>query len=231
MPVASTASWTLDTDELISAAMERLRRPADAGYDITVARRAIQFVLAKLTTRGINLHTVELQQLTLPLGVIRHELAADTEDVLEVTYRDTGLGSGLSDIRVARVGRDQYHFMPDKDTPGPPVHFYLDRQRDFPILYLWPAPDRATYRLDYYRIRRFRDVGQMTDNLDVRNKWLGLMVAGVAMYIGKNLPDLTPDHRAELRQDWLDELDDILPEDRDRADLVLGYDLSCYARI
>ena len=230
MAVPSTATWTLDTDELISAAMERLRKPQEAGYDIKIARRSIQFTFAKLATMGINLATVDLETLDLSLGVVAYALPADTQDVLEMTYRDTAEGVP-TDLMVTRISRDLYHYLPDKNSPGSPNQFFVDRQRDAPVLYIWMKPDRATYRLSYYRIRKFRDVGNMTDHLDVPTKWLGLLTAGVAMYIGKCTPDIAPDHRAELAADWQSELADILPEDSDRSPFHVDIDLSCYARL
>lgn len=231
MSVPSTAAFQMDVDEVISAAMERLRQKIDAGYDIIVARRAIQFVFAHLSTRGINLGTLEKQTLTLVEDQVAYTLESDTQDIMRgMTYRNTADGVP-TDIGVTRISQDEYQHIPDKTSRGIPNQYYLDRQRDAPVLYIWQAPDRDTYRLDFYRQRRFRDVGNMSDNLDVPTKHLGLMTAGVAHYIGMNIPELTPEHRAELKQTWMDELDIILAEDRDNTPLRIQPDLSIYARL
>jgi hypothetical protein len=220
----------LDTDELISGAMERLRVPEQTAYSIRIARRAIQLTFAQLSTEGINMAQVEKQTLALALADVEYTLAADTQDILEVTYRDTSQADP-TDLAVMRIARDEYHYIPDKLSPGRPTKFWLDRQLAAPVLRIWQAPDKATYQLDFYRIRRFRDVGGMTDNLDVPDRWLGLLIAGVAYYIGLTMPTLSQPARMELKEAWLDEMARILPEDRERSPMRLEPDLSCYARI
>ena len=175
--------------------------------------------------RAAAFHTLE--KLTMSLKPM---LPADTLDVLEIVYRDTSL-SDPTDVEMTRGSRDGYTRQPNKLDTGPPAVAYLHRGRDNPVLYVWPTPDRATYEIRYNRIRMFRDLGNMLTGLDVPNRWLGIVVAGVAWYLGLTQEACSLDDRAALKATFEDELATISPEDRDRSVFRTEIDLSSYYRV
>ena len=127
-----------------------------------------------------------------------------------------------------RIDAEGWLQIAQKDTAGVPEWFFVDRQRDRCTLHLYMKPERASYRLSYWVIRRFKDVGTMLEHLDVPVHWLGLITAGVAYYLGMCTPDLTEEHRAELKTCWVDEFSTVSVENRDRSVFRIEPDLSCY---
>lgn len=228
-PVASTAVWALDTDQVLLAGVERLRRPA-TGYDIDKGIKALQFTFQRLATMGLNLWTIEKVVLDLTEDQPDYTLPADTMDVLEMVLRDASQANA-KDIPVERMPRDTYAYIVNKAQAGDPSQAYVERNRDAPTLWLWPVPGRANLQLVYWRIRLFRDVGGMLDGLDVPTRWTNILVAGVAWYLSLTSPETTAADRAEHKAAFDEEIAVISPEDRDRGPFEVQIDLSSYYRV
>lgn len=228
-PVSSTSAWTLDLDQVIAAAQERLRLPPEPGHDFQKSKRAVNFVFARLAASGLNRWTVDQETLALTANEPRYLLGTDCLDVLEVAVRDTAQAF-RTDLMLERVSRDQYMTISNKLSPGRPSQVYVERTRERPILHLYPAPKISTFELVYNRIRCFRDLGSPLDAIDVPNHWLGVIVAGVAYYLGQTKAELTAGDRQELREAFEYEINCIAPEDRDRSPLTICLNLSDYYR-
>jgi hypothetical protein len=230
LPVPETSVWNLDTGEVIEAAMRRLRRPRDVAVDLDVARDGLQFTFSKLQSVGINLWTMRLDTYDLARDENEIALPPDVVDILSMIWRDRTAIPPF-DMPMTRIDAETWLLDPLREQPNAPGAYFVDRQRDHAILHLSGKPDRDNYRLIYWVIRRFKDVGTMLDHLDVPVHWLGLITAGVAYYLGMCTPDLTEEHRAELRACWTDEFATVSVENRDRSVFRIEPDLSCYHRL
>lgn len=227
MAVPTTSSWTLDTDEVISAAFERLPGKIDQGYDIPKAIRAIQFTFQRLTARQVTNFKVTLGTLSLVTGDVDYDLPTDEHDVLEVTVRDTR-ETNPTDIPLTRYSSDEYHYLPDKLTPGMPTGFWIQRGRDKRTMFVWPAPNLDDFQIRYRRIILFRDVGTMTDHIDVPSTWLSVIVAGCTYFLALSKPEVPIADRQEFERLFEREIELIETEDRDKGPLRIMPDLSCY---
>jgi hypothetical protein len=225
VPVSS--AWTLDTDEVVTAALERLPGPIDQAYDLDKARRALQFTFQRLLARQVINFKVTTGTLTLVANQVAYVLPSDEHDVLELTMREPGSSLNPTDIPLQRIPRDDYHNLPDKQTRGRPVQFWVQRGRDARTLYFWPKPDRA-YEISYQRVVLFRDVGTMTDHLDVPSTWLSVMVAGCAFFLAMSKPEIDIPTRQEFERLFEREIELVETEDRDRSALRILPDLSAY---
>jgi hypothetical protein len=230
--VPTTASWTLDVDEICRAAFRRIGGEQTKGYELKSARDALQFVFQRFMLRGVNLWTLELETIALAASqTLPIALDADVVDILEAIYRDTQQANP-SDIPITRLSRDQYHYLPDKTTQGFPTSVYIDRQRDAPLLYVWPVPNRAGYELRFWTIRKIRDIETMIDNVDTPVRWVPTLVAGVAWYMSMERRDiLTIQDRQELKAAFEEEFAEAAGEDRDNVPLHVAVDLSPYGRM
>jgi len=226
--VPSTSSWVLDTDEVISAAMDRLPGGADQGYDIAKCRRALQFTFQRLLARRVANWKVTEGVLPLIADQAAYSLPSDEHDVLEVMIRET-TSVNATDIPVNRMARGEYAEIPDKTTKGRPVNFWLQRGRDNRTLYFWPTPDLSNrYQVRYQRVVLFRDVGTMVDNLDVPAAWSGVMVAGCAYFLALEKPEIDIPTRQEMERLFNDEIGLLEGEDADKGPLRILPDLSAY---
>jgi len=169
--------------------------------------------------RGINLWTVESGTISLVAGQITYDLPDDTIDIIEHQVRvNNGSTVSQADYTMTRISVSEYAHINNKNTQGMPLQIYVDRQRDNPVLYLWPVPDGTQpYTLYYWRIRRIQDVGAGGANtIDVPARFLPALVAGLAYYIAMKKPEAAP--RLQMLKQVYDEQWELASgEDRDKS--------------
>ena len=182
----------MDFTEIAEEAWERAGREMRSGYDLRTARRSMNLMMIEWQNRGVNLWTIEEGTVTLTKGSSQYTLPADTIDLLEQVIRtNSGNTSTQSDLTLNRIGVGTFASIPNKLTEGRPIQVWIDRQRDAPVLNLWPVPDKNdTYVIAYWRIRRIQDAGSGVQTADVNFRFLPCLVAGLAYNIALKTPEL-----------------------------------------
>lgn len=230
MPTPTTADWRLDVDGLVDEAWSRLRRilaREPSAYDHERALRCIQLLFQELVVRGVELWRIERRELALIAEAASYTLPADTQDVLEaVIYDASGTGG---EIKLTRQGRTEYLGLPDKAAPGRPTLYYLDRQRDAPVLKVWPVPPTGTtLQIGYHRVRAFRDVGSPLDNVDAPMRWMPCLISGLAFFVAQGTAGIPTDELGLLEVRWEKDYLAAISDDRERLPLMINYDLGGY---
>jgi hypothetical protein len=107
-------------------------------------------------------------------------LRATGSTILDVT--EFVVANTPSEIPMARINRDDYMSLPNKAFQGRPVQFWLDIQRDAPVIRLWPAVQLpfTFYQLVLTRKRYLMDVGTLTQTLDIPQRWYEAIVWALA---------------------------------------------------
>ena len=192
MATSGVATFNMDFTEIAEEAWERAGREMRSGYDLRTARRSMNLLTIEWVNRGINLWTIEAGSVDLVEGTSQYTLDADTIDLLEHVIRtNAGNTSTQSDLTINRIGVGTYSSIPNKLTEGRPIQMWIDRQRDAPVLNLWPVPDQSdTYVLRYWRIRRIQDAGSGVETADMNYRFLPSLVAGLAYNIALKVPEL-----------------------------------------
>ena len=192
MATSGTTGFNLDFTEIAEEAWERAGREMRAGYDLATARRSMNLLTIEWQNRGVNLWTIEEGSVNLVDGTAQYTLDADTIDLLEHVIRtNSGNASTQSDLTLNRIGVSTYSSIPNKLSEGRPIQMWIDRQRDAPVLNLWPVPDKSdTYVLRYWRIRRIEDAGDGVETADMNYRFLPCLVAGLAYNIALKVPEL-----------------------------------------
>ncbi len=177
--MASSGTWAFSPEisDLTDEAFER------AGIDpetltarhLRSARRSLNYVFADWANEGVNLWTID--QVTVPLvqGTATYNVDPETIGLLEVFLRRDG-----SDTIVSPMARDEYAYIPTKDSQGMPTQYYFNRQRDTPTITLWQVPENSTDELIYFRWRQLEDVGAGSNTPDVPYRWQEAVVAALA---------------------------------------------------
>ena len=231
MAVLTTSTFSLQVDDLIEAAHARIGGPAATGWEAESATRALGLLFQKLSVRGVNLWQLELADpLTLTEDVAYVTLPADTIDVRSVWLYDTDDDPQV-DSALTRISYREYDQIPQKALSGMPSQFYLDRQRATLTLYVYPAPDRGTYRLRYRRIRKPLDSTSMAADVDAPARWYPTLVAGLAYFLSLERSDVTADKRAELKGQFEEDYREAANEDKESANVRVRFDNSAYTRL
>jgi len=105
---------------------------------------------------------------------------------------DVYFGNTPTEIPIARLNRDDYTALPNKYFLGRPLQFWFDRQINQPVMHLWPAPNEAaeTQQIIVWRHRYIQDVGTMTQELDIPQRWFDAIVALLASKLAEETPEV-----------------------------------------
>lgn len=93
------------------------------------------------------------------------------------------LGNTPTEIPLARLNRDDYVNLPNKSfTSNRPLQYWLDRQSLSPVMNLWPVPNAAAEvsQIVTWVQRHIMDVGSMTQEIEVPQRWYDAIVAMLA---------------------------------------------------
>lgn len=116
-----------------------------------------------------------------------------TADLSLLSYTDIYLGNMPSEIPVARLNRDDYVNLPNKAfSSNRPLQYWLDRQVRTPVMRLWPVPNAQAghSQLVVWSHRHIMDVGSMTEEIEVPQRWYDAVVAGLAARMAQEIPEV-----------------------------------------
>jgi hypothetical protein len=216
MTTSGTTTFNLDLTDLVEEAFERAGAEMRSGYDLRTARRSLNLMFTDWANRGINMWTIEQDEIALTPNVGTYNLPNDTVDIIEHVVR-TGTGSSQADLSMSRISVSTYASIPNKIVTGRPIQIYVDRLAPTPSVNLWPVPDTAqTYTLVYWRLRRIQDAGTGANTMDVPFRFLNCMVAGLAYMISMKVPGGL-ERVALLKQQYDEAWELAATEDRDKS--------------
>lgn len=216
MATTGTADFDLELLDVIEEAGERCGVEIRAGHQVRTARRSLNLLLTEWGNRGLNLWTLEKQEIVLVPGTDTYPLLPDTVDILEAVIR-TGTGQNQNDIVLNRISASVYTTIPNKTADGRPYQMWVDRQAEAPRVVLWPVPDASMpYTLVYWRLRRLQNAGTGLNTQDIPFRFLPALIAGLAYHMAMKFPEGVP--RLQMLKAQYDEAWEFAAgEDREKA--------------
>lgn len=163
--------------------------PDDVTY--TTVYSSTSFAAVAGEWQWVDLYDVATTQAGTALNdVLFVKLVATAPTVLDVL--EFVVANNPSEIPMARINRDDYQSLPDKTFQGRPVQFWLDIQRDAPVIRLWPAVQlQYTFQqLVLTRKRYLMDVGTLTETLDFPQRWYEAVVAELAARLAMEIQEV-----------------------------------------
>lgn len=219
MAVSGTTTFDIELTEAIEESFERAGAESRNGYDLRSARRSINLMLADWANRGFNMWEVTERSLTLTYGVGEYELGSDIIDLIETMIQIPTTGSGqVTRYNCDRVSISTHATRVNPELLGRPIEIYINRQREAPVVHLWPLPgDGGPFVLNYWILRRLDDAGAYTNTADVPYRFLPAFISGLAYHIAEKKRTDDPNLILRLQQryeaDWLRASE----EDREKA--------------
>ena len=143
------------------------------------------------------------------------------------------LGGTPTEIPLSRLNRDQYTNLPNKTFQSSrPLQFWLDRQAARPVMNLWPVPDAVAEnsQIVVWAQRHIMDVGSMTQSIEVPQRWLEALTAGLAAKLAMELAEVDPQLIGLLDQKAAIALATAQAEERDNSPIQMLPDFSAYTR-
>jgi hypothetical protein len=144
----------------------------------------------------------------------------EKSDIMDVVVRRDG-----TDYLLERISRNEYQNLPVKTVEGRPTQFWIDRQRDAPVIYLYPTPENSTDVLRFYKMVRADDIDAAVNNADVPYRFLPALTSGLAYHLAvKRNPQMVP----LLKQLYDEEMFRAEQGDRDDTNMRLVPNLRGY---
>lgn len=149
-----------------------------------------------------------------------------------ISVSSVTLGSNASEIPLGIVARSDYENLPNKFFPGRPLQFWQDRQRDAPVLRMWPVPDAtwAQRPLVITRRRHLMDVGTLDQTLDLPQRWYDAVVWQLAWRLAAESADVDPSLIPGLQTVASAALQDAMSTETDNAPFRVRPNIGVYTR-
>lgn len=143
------------------------------------------------------------------------------------------LGNMPTEIPMARMNRDDYTNLPNKTfQSNRPLQFWLDRQAQSPVLNLWPVPNAqaTTSQVVTWVQRHVMDVGTMSQQVEVPQRWYEALVAMLAAKMAMEMMGVDPQIIPMLDAKAAQALAVAQTEERDNSPITFAANISMYTR-
>jgi len=217
MAVSGTYDFNLDIDEVIQEATEMIGGEDTLGHEPASARRSINLMLKDWQNRGVLLWSTSVSSVTVAASTTTYSLASSTIDALEVV-----LNRDSTDIQLERITPEEYLLIPNKTQTGRPNQYSIRRERDNPVLSVWPLPDNSTDVLKMEIISELQDVNKSAiQNADLPKRFLPCLTCGLAYYMSMKRPGVPENRIMMLKANYEELLMRAMEEDRERASMFI----------
>lgn len=142
-------------------------------------------------------------------------------------------GNTPTEIPLARLNRDDYTNLPNKTfQSNRPLQFWYDRLIPNPVMRLWPVPNSGatTSQVVLWVQRYIMDVGTMTQELEVPQRWYEAIVAMLASKLALEISEVDTSLIPLLDQKANIALYTAQAEERDNSPMMMAPNISQYTR-
>lgn len=142
-------------------------------------------------------------------------------------------GNTPTEIPLARLNRDDYTNLPNKSfLSNRPLQFWLDRQALSPVLNLWPVPNNAaeTSQIVIWSQRHIMDVGTMTQEIEVPQRWYDAIVSMLAAKLAMEYIEVDAQMIPMLDAKAKEALYYAQQEERDNSPIMILPNISPYTK-
>lgn len=128
MTTSGTAIFNLPFNEIAEECYERCGVEMRTGYQLRTARRSMNLLTIEWANRGINLWTIEEEEIPLVTGQVSYPIPNDTIDILDQVVRQNQGTTNQIDISITRISETMYSTIPNKLAQGRPIQVWINRQ-------------------------------------------------------------------------------------------------------
>lgn len=143
------------------------------------------------------------------------------------------LGNTPTEIPLSRMNRDDYTNLPNKVfQSNRPLQYWFDRQVRQPVMHLWPVPNASaeTSQIVVWRHRQIMDVGTLTQEIEVPQRWYEAIVAGLSAKLALELTEVDPQMIPLLDGKAASALYEAQNAERDNSPIRMAPNISAYTR-
>jgi hypothetical protein len=141
-------------------------------------------------------------------------------------------GNTPNEIPLALVNTDTYDSQPDKSFPGRPTEYRYDKQRTQPVMNLWPAPgpEYTFYQL-ITRVQRYiQDVGALTQEIEVPQRWYLAIICELAKNLMYAIPEADLERLPAVVEEAKVQMKIAWDGEGDGSQVQIRVGIGCYTR-
>jgi len=148
-----------------------------------------------------------------------------------LAIRELYFGNNSREVPMARLNRDDYTSLPNKNfTANQPYQFWFDRTIPKPTMYLWPVPSTPYVQAVVWRSRQIMDVGDLSGELEVPQRWYEAVVMNLSHRMSLELPGVAMDRIQYLEKQADAYLNQAEQEERDKSPIYFAPGIGVYTR-
>lgn len=146
-----------------------------------------------------------------------------------LALREFYLGNNSREIQMARLNRDDYTNLPNKNfTANQPYQYWFDRTIPVPTIYLWPVPSDPFIQMTVWYSAQIEDIGSLSGELAIPDRWLLAVESMLAHRMSLILPAV-PLERVKYLEGQADRnFNDAEQEERDKSPIYWAPNISVY---
>lgn len=201
MTTSGVTTWSMTANDIVKAAMGSILDPgADPeASELTACILRLNGLLKSWAMRGVSLYRESSATIATTAATAAVTLAVGIRAISSARL----VVSATQERALFPMGRSEYNLLPNKAAAGSPTMYYLDRQRDAGILYLWPVSATiASIKLDYDRLPDTVTAG--TETVDIRQELYETVWLNLAMSIGGPVFGVSPPPEVIARAQMLE---------------------------
>lgn len=148
-----------------------------------------------------------------------------------LVVRELYFGNNATEIPMARLNRDDYTSLPNKNfTANQPFQYWFDRTIPQSKLYLWPVPSNTFVQMVVWYSRQIMDVGDLSGELEIPQRWYMAIQAMLAHQMSIELPGVDFNRIQYLEDQANKYLTLAEAEERDKSPIYFAPSIGCYTR-
>jgi hypothetical protein len=148
-----------------------------------------------------------------------------------LALREWYLGVNSTEITMARLNRDDYTNLPNKNfTANQPFQFWLNRTIPQATITLWPTPQSAFYQMTVWYSTYVQDVGALSGSLAIPDRWLLAIQSMLAHQMSLELPAVPLDRVKYLEEQGEKYFIMAEQEERDKSPIYFAPNIGVYTR-
>lgn len=152
-----------------------------------------------------NRWLVELVSVPLVNGTAVYTVPANVVMILDAWVTVNQGQTGAADLYITPVSQTEYASFSNKNTPGRPTSYWLQKTIPVQTITMWPVPDSSgPYTLNYYACTQVQDTNLAGgETPDLPFLWLDAYIAGMAYRFARVYkPELEAVRKVDAKEAW-----------------------------
>lgn len=220
--VSSTVSFTLAVDEVIEEALDMIGGEHTSAYDSRSARRSLNLLLTDLSNREYPLAHLEQRSLSLLPNISSYTLESDVLGILDLNFKNS---DGVETQIAYQSPFDFFNIAEKTETGNQPAVYTLQTNTIPAVLKVWPVPIESGTSLEYWVMRRHKDVTKSYELVDLSYRYLPALTMGLAYFMSFKRPGLDPMTVDRIAAEYERRLELAFSQDRERSDFQVYPDV------